>query len=422
MKGFADITLANQMPADTTPANMALANTTLANTTRAEKIILMAEGAEMSDLILEIQSIIQTQLNGRLYVHGQSGETWSLDFRVGRLVWASGGQHRFRRWQRSLRRFCPDLSPSSVQLREQGIFEHWEFLALSVMLKRQQISREDAVSLIEMTVLEVLFDILQAAPTIRELSHTVDRQSRVGEPIAILSNGALLACAQQSLLAWQALGMGKISPNQAPTLRNREALAQATSPKTYKTLCSLLQGRLSFRDLSVIMRHDLVTLGQSLVSYMHRDFISLISLADLESPYAGSSDRAPAAAIATLPLVYCVDDSPQVCYIMEETLRAAGYRCMSIQDSIQALPTLIRHKPSLIFLDLVMPVANGYEICSQIRRVGILRNTPVIILTGNDGVMDRVRAKAVGATDFMAKPVDPERVVHMVGRYVRQPD
>lgn len=385
-----------------------------------EKTFIVAEGFGASGLILEIQSIIQAQLNGRLYVRSEAGETWSLDFRVGRLVWASGGQHRFRRWQRSLRRFCPDLPPSSVQLREKDIFDHWEFLALSVMIKRQQISREDAVSLIEMTVLEVLFDILQAAPTIRELSHTVDRQSRVGDPIAILSNGELMARAQQCLTAWQELGLGKVSPNLAPTLRNREALEQATSPKTYKTLCSLLKGRLSFRDLTVIMRHDLVTLGRSLVNYMRRDFIALSPLADLESPYASSRDRVPAQTVENLPLIYCVDDSPQICYIMEETLRSAGYRCMSIQDSLQAMPNLMRHKPRLIFLDLVMPVANGYEICSQIRRVSALRQIPVIILTGNDGVVDRVRAKAVGATDFMAKPVDPERVIHMVGRYVQQ--
>jgi chemotaxis family two-component system response regulator PixG len=168
------------------------------------------------------------------------------------------------------------------------------------------------------------------------------------------------------------------------------------------------------------MRHELPTLGRSLVSYLRRELVVLEALPDLDSPYAGSPSQVPSKAAANLPLVFCIDDSPQICYIMEETLRAAGYRCMSVQDSIQALPILIKQKPSVIFLDLVMPVANGYEICSQIRRVAAFRKTPIIILTGNDGVVDRVRAKAVGATDFMSKPVDSDRILQAVQRHLEE--
>lgn len=378
-------------------------------------------GASPAELISQIQAIIQSQLNGRIYIRSAT-ESWHLDFRVGRLVWASGGHHRFRRWQRSLKRFCPDLSPTQVQLREKELFDHWEYLALTVMLKRQQISREDAVSLSRATLLEVLFDIFQSCDQLQEISHTSDRQSCLPEPLGLFSNSELLGEAQSQFATWQALGLGEVSPNLAPIIRDLAGLSQATSTKTFKTLRTLLQGRLSFRDLTVIMRHDLGVLGRSLSSYMRREFVATQGLPDLDSPFAAPPGQpVPAKSVENLPLVFCIDDSPQICYIMEETLRAAGYRCKSIQDSIQALPNLIRQKPALIFLDLVMPVANGYEICSQIRRVASLRKIPVIILTGNDGVVDRVRAKAVGATDFMAKPVEPERVAQVVARYLQVP-
>ncbi len=375
-------------------------------------------GVSPEELIHQIQTIIQSQLNGRIYIRS-AAESWHLDFRVGRLVWASGGSHRFRRWQRSLKRFCPDLSPTKVQLREKVIFDHWEYLALTVMIKRQQINREHAIELARITMLEVLFDILQNSPQIKEISHTTDRQSLVEDPLALFSHAELLSEAKQKFAAWHALGLGKVSPNLAPTIRDMEGLASSTSPKTYRTLRSLLKGQLSFRDLSLIMSHDLLILGRSIVSYLRRELVSLKTLPDLESPFAASGKEVPAKTVENLPLVFCIDDSPQICYIMEETLRAAGYRCQTIQDSIQALPNLIRHKPDLIFLDLIMPVANGYEICSQIRRVAALRKIPVIILTGNDGVVDRVRAKAVGATDFMSKPVDPERVAQVVSRHIK---
>jgi chemotaxis family two-component system response regulator PixG len=65
-----------------------------------------------------------------------------------------------------------------------------------------------------------------------------------------------------------------------------------------------------------------------------------------------------------------------------------------------------------------MPNTNGYEICTQLRKVSTFRNTPIIILTGNDGIIDRVRAKLVGATDFLSKPVNVEIVLAVARQHL----
>ena len=96
-----------------------------------------------------------------------------------------------------------------------------------------------------------------------------------------------------------------------------------------------------------------------------------------------------------------------------------GYRCVTIQNSVTALPTLLENKPDLIFLDLIMPVANGYEICAQIRRVSTFHDTPVVILTGNDGIVDRVRAKMVGASDYLTKPINSDKVLAAIRKYIK---
>ncbi len=118
------------------------------------------------------------------------------------------------------------------------------------------------------------------------------------------------------------------------------------------------------------------------------------------------------------PLIVCIDDSFQVCQAVNQILAPAGYRFTSIQDSMQALPTLIELKPSLIFLDLMMPVANGYEICVQVRRVSVLKDIPIVILTGKDGIVDRVRAKMAGASDYLAKPVEADKLLAVVQKYL----
>lgn len=96
----------------------------------------------------------------------------------------------------------------------------------------------------------------------------------------------------------------------------------------------------------------------------------------------------------------------------------AGYRFVGINDDMRAIATLLAKKPDLIFLDLVMPNTNGYEICSQLRKISAFRNTPIIILTGNDTVIDRVRTKMVGCTDFLGKPVDSQTVLDTITKYL----
>jgi chemotaxis family two-component system response regulator PixG len=79
---------------------------------------------------------------------------------------------------------------------------------------------------------------------------------------------------------------------------------------------------------------------------------------------------------------------------------------------------LIQYKPDMIFLDLIMPIASGYEICTQLRRISAFTNTPVIILTAHDSLLDRVRAKVVGSTDFLAKPIVADKVIAIVRKYL----
>ena len=117
--------------------------------------------------------------------------------------------------------------------------------------------------------------------------------------------------------------------------------------------------------------------------------------------------------------VVYVEDSAEDSRAMAEVIEGAGYTYANISDSLHALPQLLELKPRLIFLDLVMPVANGYELCSQIRRISAFRKTPIIIVTNNDGIADRVRAKVVGASGFFGKPIQERRVLKVLQKHLQ---
>lgn len=113
-----------------------------------------------------------------------------------------------------------------------------------------------------------------------------------------------------------------------------------------------------------------------------------------------------------------VDDNSADSRTMAEIVQGAGYNYVNISDPLQILPQLIEHSPQLIFLELALPVANGYELCAQIQRISSLKETPIIIVTNNDRIADRVRAKLVGASDFLSKPIKVKSVLKVLIKYL----
>jgi chemotaxis family two-component system response regulator PixG len=103
---------------------------------------------------------------------------------------------------------------------------------------------------------------------------------------------------------------------------------------------------------------------------------------------------------------------------LEAILQPLGYDILTILDPLQGVSLLLKHKPQLIFLDLVMPSTNGYELCTFLRRSSVFKETPIVMLTGHDGMVDRLRAKVVGSTDFLSKPPDTTKVLQVVQKHL----
>jgi two-component system, chemotaxis family, response regulator PixG len=159
------------------------------------------------------------------------------------------------------------------------------------------------------------------------------------------------------------------------------------------------------------MNKDVRRLASSLMPYIQQELLEFVKIDDIKLPHIETNNSAAQKRVdAHKPLIVCIDDSPQICNVMEQIITKAGYRFIGVKQALQAVPTLISAKPDLVFLDIGMPIVNGYEICSQIRRVSQIKHIPVVILTGNDGIVDRVRAKVVGANAFVSKPIEIEKI------------
>jgi twitching motility two-component system response regulator PilG len=76
--------------------------------------------------------------------------------------------------------------------------------------------------------------------------------------------------------------------------------------------------------------------------------------------------------------------------------------------------SIIRHKPDLILLDLNMAGIDGYELCRIIRNNSMFKEIPIIFVTGSKGIIDKVKARMVGASGYLTKPFTRAELLKMI--------
>ncbi len=118
--------------------------------------------------------------------------------------------------------------------------------------------------------------------------------------------------------------------------------------------------------------------------------------------------------VPKLPIIACVDDSPTIQGFVKLSLESSGYEVLSCLDPTQAIARLLQHKPIMIFMDIEMPGIDGYELCRSARQFEELCQIPIVMLTGREGIIDRMRARMAGCTAYLTKPFNPQEMLSLV--------
>jgi twitching motility two-component system response regulator PilG len=116
--------------------------------------------------------------------------------------------------------------------------------------------------------------------------------------------------------------------------------------------------------------------------------------------------------------IACIDDSPTVLNAINSFLDDKSFSVVMINDPVRALMQVVRIKPDLILLDVEMPNLDGYELCSLLRKHSLFKTTPIIMVTGNTGFLDRAKAKLVRASGYLTKPFNQSELLKMVFKHL----
>lgn len=125
-----------------------------------------------------------------------------------------------------------------------------------------------------------------------------------------------------------------------------------------------------------------------------------------------------------LPVIMLIDDSLAVRRIIEASFMRVGLTTTTFPDGLSAIAALTKGEvsvPNLLLLDIGLPKMDGYEVARILRSNKAFDDTILIMLTGRDGMIDRLRSKMVGARDYIRKPFRVSQVVQTVCEHLQIP-
>jgi DNA-binding response OmpR family regulator len=112
--------------------------------------------------------------------------------------------------------------------------------------------------------------------------------------------------------------------------------------------------------------------------------------------------------------ILVVDDEPNVVRTLTFVLKKEGYEVTSAGDGEEAMEKVRQSKPGLMFLDIMMPRKNGYEVCRELKSNPDSSDIHIIMLSAKGQEGDKEKALSLGADEFMTKPFSPIGIVEKV--------
>lgn len=406
----------------------------------------MIEGIEKStglsfkDLIIHLKYIKSQSFSGNLMVKVEPNLIWTFSFRLGRLGWVDGGVEPIGCWQRNLSLAKLDLPPEKLAEINNPHTTSLDSHILADLLVAELIDRSKCADLVAGMTIESLFDVIQFSQhsgnrLSYQFTQTGAGNSQLNLVLPLLEIEPILTKSIQTWQEWSNVGLAAYAPSLFAIVSKSLEFSQLLNNSDLHHTVLAIDGNRSLRSLATNNRQSVLNFTSTILPLLRSGFISLSlqpksrvskpNNPEISNQLSGqfnesikNSSSLDNSSAEPAPLIACIDDSILIYQSLERILTEHGYRSYGVQDPLRIMPSLIRNKPDFIFLDLLMPITNGYEVCEQIRKTPSLKHIPVIILTGKDGLIDRMRSKMIGATGFLGKPVESESVLKMIDKHL----
>ena len=342
----------------------------------------------------------------------RSGPFWFVFFLNGKIAYASDSERSLSRLRDYLRRYKANTALDHLELPSIDSINAPEYGYLWALLEKHILTPAQGRSIIQSMIRETLFDLL----SLHNGYFVFEVSPALAPQLTTLEIAPLVTKIMKQVQEWKQFHPHIQSPNQCPVITDPMQLHAVLPETAFRTLRQWADGKTSLRQLSRYLNRDILTVAKAIYPYVRKGWVQLVSA----NAHEATTPRwdGEAKGIPQVPRIVCIDDDMAIGKTVEYILQAKGYEVTAIRDPVQALTLVFQSKPDLILCDLAMPELDGYEICGMLRQSTAFRQTPIIMLTGKDGFIDRVRARMVGSTDYLTKPFGASELLMLLEKYI----
>ncbi len=112
--------------------------------------------------------------------------------------------------------------------------------------------------------------------------------------------------------------------------------------------------------------------------------------------------------------ILIADDEPNILISLEFLMKREGYDVKLARDGQEALDAIVRYRPALVLLDVMMPKKSGFDVCQEVRARADVGRTPILMLTARGRDTDVAKGLELGANAYMTKPFSTKELVEKV--------
>ncbi|MEH1932389.1 MAG: response regulator [Nostoc sp.] len=352
-----------------------------------------------------LKKITGKSVTGCLQVFSTSG-SWSIYMDEGKLIYACYSEKMFEPLYRNLQRLSQQIStlPGGIKEQLRAIFEtgienqaipNPDYLAICWLVNQKYISPSQAAILIEQLALEVLESFLN----LEEGSYEFIPESFLDDmPKFCHLNLRLLVERCQTPRSVRV----NVSQREAS---GREAVYRQTSPTSQSHPSQLFK------------INELQPQAKTTPKLPRTNGYKPPAYSINTNDHRGQRISQPPVD-KKIYTIFCIDDSPAVLNTIKSYLDEQTFSVVGVTDSLKALMQIVRTKPDIILLDISMPNLDGYELCTLLRKHSHFKNTPVIMVSGKVGFLDRAKAKMVGASGYLTKPFTQGDLLKVIFQHI----
>ncbi len=379
---------------------------------------------------IDIRSILQLielgQRTGELFVEAYSSngnstgtkptsrstarQSWYVFCFNGQIIYATQSAGSLLRLRDYLRRYKAEKALEKIEVPYMASTNAPEYGYLWALLEKHILTPAQGRNIIHSMIHETLFDLL----SLHQGSFTFEMGSALAPQLTSLDISSLLAKIVKQVQQWKQFHPHIQSPNQCPVISDAAELQVALPVNTFNTLKRWADGRTSIRQMARYLNRDVLTVAKAIYPFVQQGLVQVF----FESVTPASNKKEWSSPKTKVPRVVCIDDDNVIRKTVESILSEHGYEVTGISSPLQALSLVFQLKPDLILCDIAMPELDGHEICAMLRSSSAFRQTPIVMLTGIDGFIDRVQARMAGATEYITKPFGENELLMLVEKYV----